>query len=219
MAHYPHHLSPGGFVALTWAGFGAAAFFVLCRAWIRLRILDRFGWPDLWIALAFCTLLASAIVLTTATPLLYDRACHDDNPSREAPGQTRQRHEFAKYFIALTFLFLTTLWAVKAAFLALFNPLFDGMRGMKRWWMGVTVFTGLLFLSCLLPPVVVSIAARRKPSEHRNIAAHVESECELEDLGMLTANFADAIILFAAAADIVSDLMSKLPSHTTAHFL
>lgn len=177
MARYPHRISSDGFIALTWAGFGVATTFVICRAWIRLRILDRFGWPDLWISLSFCTLLASAIVQTCATPLLYARVRHEADPTVAPPDESRERHDFAAYFMVLTFLFLSTLWTVKAAFLALFNPLFEGMQITRRCWMGVTIFTGLLYISCLVTPIVVSAMPRKGSPEHPKISADLESKC------------------------------------------
>ena len=177
MARYPHNISPSGFLALTWVGFGLATLFVAGRAWIRFRILDRFGWPDFWIFLAFVTLLTSAIIQTVFTPLLYDIVATNPNPATGPPhARTKKRLEFSKYVTVLTALFLITLWAVKAAFLALFNPLFDGMKTMKRWWKGVSVFTGLLFFSCLLPSLVISAISRHGSIENTKLAAKQGSE-------------------------------------------
>lgn len=176
MAKYPHNISPNGFIALTWAGFGVATFFVFCRGWIRFRILDRFGWPDLWIVLAFFTLLIGAIVQTCATSLLYDIVEQDENRTKVPSELREERRAFARYFITLTLLFLTTLWAVKAAFLALFRPLFEGMRVMKLWWTAISIFTGLLCFGCLLPPVVISVMSRKGSRDSSKVAAKTESE-------------------------------------------
>lgn len=154
MAHYSHNLSPSGFLALIWAGAGLATFFVICRTWIRLRILDRFGWPDFWIFFAFCTLLASIIILTYTTPLLYVH--HNTDPNTETSQQVRVLRDLPRYFLVVTLLFLNTLWTVKASFLAIFRPLFEGMQTMKRRWMGVAIFTDLSFISCLITPLIIS---------------------------------------------------------------
>ncbi|KAL9620793.1 MAG: hypothetical protein Q9160_004693 [Pyrenula sp. 1 TL-2023] len=209
MAKYPHNISPNGFIALTWAGFGVATFFVFCRAWIRFRILDRFGWPDLWILLAFFTLLIGAIVQTRATSLLYNIVGQDENRTKPSSELREERRAFSRYFITLTLLFLSTLWAVKAAFLALFRPLFEGMRVMKLWWKAISIFTGLLYFGCLLPPIVISLIGRKASRESSNVAAKTESECWETTCRVTQLTVVAAIILFAAVADIVSDLISK----------
>ena len=57
--------------------------------------------------------------------------------------------EFLKLQFAIIILFWSNIWAVKASFLAFYNPLFKNVNGYqtRAWWL-VAILCGLAYFGC-----------------------------------------------------------------------
>lgn len=141
-------LPEGGLIAVAWVGVALAGCFVVARTTIRFYTLSRLQIDDYWVYFAWAILCINALLTTLQAPHLYyvARAIAGLVPPDEKllyHGNKYVRYEFPSIG-----LFWTVLWSVKASFLTLFWKLFEGLRGYKRWWWGVLVFTALTYVGC-----------------------------------------------------------------------
>ena len=146
-------LSRDGLRAINWAGVGVAAVFVVARTMIRYFKIERLGYDDYWIFFAFFILTANAVLQHFQTPHTYYLAYAQ--AGLEPPGPLLMDHgnAYVRYEFTSIGLFWTTLWAVKASFLALFWKLFEGLLIFQRWWYGVVVFTFLAYVGCWIASI------------------------------------------------------------------
>ena len=135
---------------MAWAGVAIAGCFVIARTTIRVYTLSRLQIDDYWVYFAWTILFINAILTTLQAPHLYyiTRGIAGLEPLDEKfmyHGNKYVRYEFPSIG-----LFWTILWGIKASFLALFWKLFEGLKGYRRWWWGVVIFTGLAYIGCWL---------------------------------------------------------------------
>ena len=141
-------LSEGGLIAIAWVGVAIAGCFVVARTTIRLYTLSRIQVDDYWIYFSFVVLFVNALLTTLQAPHAYYVA---RGVAGLVPLDERllyHGNKYVRYEFASIGLFWTILWGVKASFLALYWKLFEGLRGYKRWWMAVVVFTALTYAGC-----------------------------------------------------------------------
>ncbi len=112
-------------------------FFFAAHIGVRLRISRRLYIDDAWASLALLILLGLSLVLTVAIPSMY--LVLDVGSGLEKPDETFMSNAslFLKLQFALTILYWSALWAVKACFLAFFHRLTKGLRYVRWAWYDV----------------------------------------------------------------------------------
>ena len=141
-------LPAGVFIAIVWLSVVLAGAFIILRTLIRIMRVERLGFEDHWLYLAYITLIVNAVLQTLQTPHLYylTRA----NAGLEPDGAALLWHgnEYIKYELCIIGLFWTVLWSVKASWLALYWRLFKRLEHYQRWWKGVTAFACATYAGC-----------------------------------------------------------------------
>lgn len=153
------HLSPNGFSAIIWTSVGICALMLAGRLWVRITRSHQLRWDDYWMIAAWCSLLINAILQQLQMPDIVNLIINSKRAEWYAYNMVGMTPEgqmelfvrgtrFMKYEFTIIGFFWTTLWCVKASFLAFFYTLFEGLPNFRRAWWCIVVFTFLTYVSC-----------------------------------------------------------------------
>ena len=145
------NLPIGALIAIVWSSVALAGAFVIARTLIRIIRVERLGFEDHWLFLAYLLLIINAVLQTLQAWHLYYiiKATAGLEPLSEAE-LLWHGNEYVKYEYCIIGLFWTILWSVKASWLALYWRLFKGLQVYQRWWKGVAVFIFASYAGCWL---------------------------------------------------------------------
>ncbi|KAJ6445311.1 quinoprotein amine dehydrogenase beta chain-like protein [Purpureocillium lavendulum] len=178
LAGMASHVGRGELLAVVWTCFSIGTSFVALRLVVRVRQNGSLL-PDDWcILFAWLCLLTMSILQTEQIgPLFYTT------------------YLFAgRVQFPIIKLFWTTLWAVKASFMAVFFRLVSPFPIHRRLWYGVALFTFLAYVGC-----VISSALTCSPPSDYFVAGKCDSEREVWRQRFN--------VLFSTSVDIITDLM------------
>ena len=142
-----------GLIAVAWAGFGLAAFFVAFRMYARITEAHKLFTDDYWMLTALLFLVINAILQTLQTPSLYYLVYVSVGRVPAGQALLDEGNIYVRYEFVVIAFFWTVTWCVKASFLALYWRLFDGLPGYRKIWWGVVVFTALAYVGCWIASV------------------------------------------------------------------
>ena len=122
--------------------------FVTVRAYIRLKVFRRFFLDDALVLLAWFIFLANAILYQVMMSTEYFLISLSEQEVVSDPVDVEGRLKiFLRVEIAIQFIFLCTIWAVKFSLLAFFRELGHNVRRQRLIWWCALAFTsvGLVF--------------------------------------------------------------------------
>jgi hypothetical protein len=138
-------------LALVWTCFGVSFLFVSLRTFIRFRVGNRLNGDDYWMFLATATLLALAILETVQLPsLYYMTAVLAGKIPISFDELVAHTETYLRFEFPIIILFWSTLWCVKAGFLALYFKLFRELPIYRRVWYVLAAFTFLAYVGCII---------------------------------------------------------------------
>ena len=130
--------------------FASITTFLTCaRFYVRWRFLKQFEWDDLFYALAY------ACFITTTALNIFEIQLMIDNFT-------------LKIQLAYVLLFWSTLWLVKASFLAFCWSIFHVSSTFRRIWWAVAIYTFLSYW----PIILMRLWRVGSPSEYADPAAY-----------------------------------------------
>ena len=141
-------VSETGLLAIVWVAFSIATVFVALRLAVRLRQNRSLLFDDCWIIFAWLCLLTMGILQTVQMPYLWNMTYLSAGrilPDLDTPTRMEQ---MTRWQFPVIKLFWTTLWAVKASFLAVFFRLVKPFPVLRRLWYCVAVFAFLAYVGC-----------------------------------------------------------------------
>ena len=143
-----HRLQPAGLIAIVWFSVGLATMFITARIFLRLTRVKGLGCEDFCIQFAYLMLLVNAVLQTVQIPNLY--YINRVHTGLQPPSAllTLNGDQYVKYEYCILGLFWTTLWSVKACWLALYWRFFDGLQLYRGWWKAVALFVFVTYAGC-----------------------------------------------------------------------
>ncbi|KAL9086147.1 MAG: hypothetical protein Q9159_004327 [Coniocarpon cinnabarinum] len=119
-------------------------------------------------------------------PVTY--AVQHDNGQKGTPPPAFKHtaHLFAKYQWANAYLFFTTIWSVKASFLAYYFDLTTNLIGYRRAWWSITVFTALTYTGCLFAYAFLN-GLQSGDQDHKNQAIRYQFSADFTTDVFITA--------------------------------
>lgn len=135
--------------AASWIITCVATSMVATRIAIRLRISRRLFADDYLNIIALLFLVANAILTTIMADPLYE-LMYASLGVTPGPDFMIRATFYLKCQLASTFLFWSTLWSVKACFLALYRQITVQLRWPGRAWWIVTIITASSFIGCII---------------------------------------------------------------------
>ena len=124
--------------------------FYLARIAIRLKISHRLYIDDAWASLSLAILLGLALVLTVAIPSMYQVLNVGAGLEEPAPDFLENATFYLKMQFALTYLYWSCLWAVKACFLAFYHRLTKNLKYCRQAWWTIVVITLLSYIGAMI---------------------------------------------------------------------
>ncbi|KAG9250045.1 uncharacterized protein F5Z01DRAFT_684196 [Emericellopsis atlantica] len=185
-----------GLLTIIWVCFSVATVFVGVRLSVRWRQNRTFLPDDCWVIFAWLCILTMAILQTQqmnalwyTTYLIAGRLDFTD-----VEGISQMQIELKRWQFPIIKLFWTTLWSIKASFLALFYRVIRPLPVLRRLWYCVCVFCALAYIGCWL----ASALTCTPPGQYFK-AGGCDSD---RDVWMQRFN-----VLYSTSVDIASDLM------------
>lgn len=105
---------------------------------------------DAWAAGALVFLLGLSVVLTLANHSMYVVLHVGSGMKKPGKAFIRDGDLYLKLQDALTMLYWSCLWAVKACFLAFFHRLTKGLKYLRWAWWATLVITTLSYAGCCI---------------------------------------------------------------------
>ncbi|MCJ1273487.1 hypothetical protein MMC21_001279 [Puttea exsequens] len=146
----PPKITKLSLIAATWSLFAISVVFFSLRVAVRLTVARRLHTDDAWSGLALAILLGLAITLTVAIPDMYQLL--NVGAGLEKPGADflSNASEYLKLQFALTILYWSCIWAVKACFLSFFHRLTVGLKWCRWAWWATVVITTISYIGCVI---------------------------------------------------------------------
>lgn len=189
-------------MAVVWTSFSVACLLVILRTAIRFKVMARLTMEDYWIFLALATLLASCIIQTIQLPNVYYMLATIAGVIPVTAELISMVEGYLKFEFATIGLFWTTLWCVKASFLALYFKLFRELPMYRRAWYILAAFTFGAYVGCW-----VTLCTSCHPVS--NFFKFEQCNAKRDIWG---SRFS---VYYSTAIDIFTDLCSKLISEPT----
>lgn len=142
--------------AATWSLFAIAVLFFLARIAIRLKISRRLYFDDAWASLALLILLGLALVLTVAIPSMYQVLNVGAGLAEPDTDFMKNATFYLKLQFALTYLYWSCLWAVKACFLSFYHRLTKNLKYCRQVWWATVIISVLSYIGAIITYVTVS---------------------------------------------------------------
>lgn len=130
--------------------FGVAFLFFVTRIGVRLKVSRRLYIDDAWASSALLILLGLSLVLTIAIPSMYQVLNVGSGLEQPDASFMANASLFLKLQYALTMLYWSALWAVKACFLSFFHRLTKGLKYCRWAWWATVVITTLSYIGCVI---------------------------------------------------------------------
>ncbi|KAK4154391.1 hypothetical protein C8A00DRAFT_14455 [Chaetomidium leptoderma] len=187
-------ISETGLLAIVWICFSTATLFVGLRLTFRFRQNRSFLFDDYWIMWAWLCSLTMAILQTEQMHALWYITYL--SAGRVAPdlSTTGNLEQLTRWQFPIIKLFWTTLWSVKASFMAVFFRLVKPFPILRRLWYCVAAFTFMAYIGCWL----ASSLTCSPPSDY-----FVAGKCDTpHEVWMQKFN-----VLYSTSVDISSDVM------------
>jgi hypothetical protein len=141
-----------GLLIIIWVCFSMATVFLGIRLSVRWTQNRGFLPDDCWVIFAWLSVLTMAILQTQqmdslwyTTYLIAGRLDFTD-----VEGISKMQIELKRWQFPIIKLFWTTLWAIKASFLALFYRVIKPLPVLRKLWYAVCVFCALAYIGCWL---------------------------------------------------------------------
>lgn len=120
----------------------------MARTFLRIIHVKRLGFEDHCMYFAYLMLIVNAVLRTVHVSDLYyiDRV----HAGLQPPGTllTWNGDQYVKYEYCILGLFWTTLWSVKACWLAMYWRLFDGLQLYRGCRKAVALFVCATYAGC-----------------------------------------------------------------------
>lgn len=140
-----------GLLAIVWSAFLITTLFTFLRCFIRWRQNGRLFPDDIFIILAWLTLLTNSILQTQQMDaLMYNVYLMAGRISLDDPNLVFYTEQLTRWEFPIITLFWTVLWLVKANFLAMFYQLVRPITFYRRLWYCVSVFTFLAYVGSVV---------------------------------------------------------------------
>ncbi len=205
------HVGRQELLAVVWTCFSIGTSFVALRLVVRLRQNRALLADDWCILLAWLCLLTMSILQTEQIgPLFYTTYLVAGRvaPSAETGPITEQ---LTRWQFPIIKLFWTTLWSVKASFMAVFFRLVKPFPLHRKVWYGVAVFTFLAYVGCVIasaltcsPPSDYFVAGNYRDFFLASGPLLINSGKCNSDYEVWRQSFN---VLFSTSVDIATDLM------------
>ncbi|KAI9148955.1 hypothetical protein HJFPF1_10999 [Paramyrothecium foliicola] len=187
-----------GLISIVWICFAIATSFVALRLTVRWRQNRTLLPDDCWIVFAWLCILTMAIIQTEQMNALwyitYLSAGRIPVTEADMPYIGHMREQLTRWQFPIIKLFWTTLWSIKASFLALFFRLVKPFPIVRRLWYCVAVFTTIAYIGCWL----ASSLTCTPPGDYFK----ADGCGSARDVWMQRFN-----VLYSTSVDISSDLM------------
>ncbi|KAF6219280.1 hypothetical protein HO133_005105 [Letharia lupina] len=146
----PPKVSQASLLAATWSLFAIAVLFFLARIAIRLKISRRLYFDDAWASLALLILLGLALVLTVAIPSMYQVLNVGAGLAEPDTDFMKNATFYLKLQFALTYLYWSCLWAVKACFLSFYHRLTKNLKYCRQVWWATVIISVLSYIGAII---------------------------------------------------------------------
>ncbi|KAK1518128.1 hypothetical protein CPAR01_15777 [Colletotrichum paranaense] len=191
-----HNVSRPALTAYTWANVATSYIFLSLRLFVRWRRNRHLLRDDVWMVFAWLCLLTMAILQMQQMDSLWYVV--ELEAGRFVPASKReaelQLEQWLRWSYALTYLFWTGLFAVKASFLNVFFRLVSPIPWLRKVWYGIAMFCLLSYIGGWLSGSLICDT----PSDYFRAG-----KC-LSPKEVYYYRFA---IFFATAADVFTDLL------------
>ena len=124
--------------------------FYLARIAIRFKVSRRLYLDDAWASLALLILLGLALVLTVAIPSMYQVLNVGAGVEQPQTDFLKNGNFYLKLQFALTYLYWSCLWAVKACFLSFYHRLTKNLQYCRQAWWAIVVITLLSYIGAII---------------------------------------------------------------------
>ncbi|OHF01534.1 hypothetical protein CORC01_03290 [Colletotrichum orchidophilum] len=182
--------------AITWANVATSYVFLSLRLFVRWRRNRHLLRDDFWMVLAWLCLLTMGILQMQQMDALWYVVALRAGRFRPASKEeaNAQLEQWLRWSYALTFVFWSGLFAVKASFLNVFFRLVSPIPWLRKVWYGIAAFCLLAYIGgWLAGSLVCDIPSDYFRAEKCNSSKEV-----------FYSRFA---IFFATAADVFTDLL------------
>lgn len=191
---YAEEVNRRGLIAIVWTCYAISTMFMITRLAVRLALHRTIRIDDVWMIIAWLSLLTMCILQTIQQEALWytanlfgGRVSKDD---KTIPLLT----DLARWQFPIITLFWTTLWCVKGSILAACYRFVQPFTTRRWLWYGVVAFTTLSYLACIL----TSVMSCSPPADYfRPGKCSSPSELYRQRFSLL----------FSTAMDVVSDFL------------
>ncbi|KAJ4148568.1 hypothetical protein LMH87_003032 [Akanthomyces muscarius] len=188
------HIHRAGLTAIIWVCFGTASAFVASRIFLRTYNYGRIKLDDIWMILAWASMLVMCILEMLQQKSLWSTAATTEGQvDPDSEMMESQLHELSKWQFASINLFWVSLWCVKASLLAFCNQLVSPFKTRRIVWILFTVIVILAFIGCVVSNIVSCRSASDGP----------HSRCTT-GLDLYRQRFN---VVFSTALDIATDIL------------
>ncbi|KAJ4146865.1 hypothetical protein LMH87_001424 [Akanthomyces muscarius] len=189
------HIHRAELTAIVWVCFGTASVFVASRIFLRTYNYGRIKLDDVWMILAWASMLVMCILeMLQQKSLWYTAATTEGQVDPDSEMRNSQLLELAKWQFASINLFWVCLWCVKASLLSFCNQLVSPFKTRRIMWILFTIIVILAFVAC----GVSNIVSCHTPSDYPH-----SGRCTT-GLDLYRQRFN---ILFSTALDIATDIL------------
>ncbi|KAG9250105.1 uncharacterized protein F5Z01DRAFT_428136 [Emericellopsis atlantica] len=142
-------ISRDGLLASIYSTFAVATVFLCLRLILRWRYNGRLLLGDYWMLFAYLAFVTQTVLQTVQLDAMWYVIYLDfGRISPTDPDRYRQAREMARWYFAVTGLFWTVLWSVKASLLVTFYKLVRPITRLRRCLYAVAGFTVLSYVGC-----------------------------------------------------------------------
>ncbi|MCJ1392809.1 hypothetical protein MMC18_005680 [Xylographa bjoerkii] len=143
-------ISKPTFTVVLWIAISVTLCFLALRAYVRLGVFRRIFFDDALVLLAWLIFLANAILYQVMMSTEYFLLGLSEQEVASDPADiVGKLSTFLRAEIAIQFVFICTLWAVKFSLLAFFQKLGHNVRRQRLIWWCVLVFTSVALVLSL----------------------------------------------------------------------
>jgi hypothetical protein len=136
--------------SVVWTTSALCVILVITRLCIHLKFARGLHLDDVLAILALCFLLANSIITTLMAPAMYDLLLLSIGAIVPTPQFFANSTFYLKCQFVSTMLFWSSLWMVKASFLAFFWRLTHQLHAVRNVWWAVAVVTALSYIGCVI---------------------------------------------------------------------
>lgn len=128
-----------------WVLFGVSVILLAGRLAIRLRLHHRIFWDDSLAILGTLFLLAENVLIVLILPYVFMLVYYLDGQIDRPDDFEDQIATMLKMSFAINILFASSLWSVKASFMALMWRLVRNLATFRRVWWAIIVILAVTY--------------------------------------------------------------------------